>query len=105
MELDAVSRALICFHFIKIRSLISAIQRFIFTSIKNSSNKTVHGAKPGEYLPLLWSSSGSENPPVDPNVYPGCIKYADIWTRSGSEQFSYKDIIVYRLAETYDYGG
>ena len=74
---------------------------FYIHQYKNSSNKTVHGAKPGEYLPLLWSSSGSENPPVDPNVYPGCIKYADIWTRSGSEQFSYKDIIVYRLAETY----
>ena len=36
------------------------------------------------------------------NVHPACIKFNDSWTRiSPSEQQSFKDIIIYRLAETY----
>jgi hypothetical protein len=36
------------------------------------------------------------------NVHPACTKYNDSWTRtSPSETQSFKDIIVYRLAETY----
>lgn len=35
-------------------------------------------------------------------LYPACMKYADDWTRlSPSEAQSFKDIIIYRLAETY----
>lgn len=68
---------------------------FYIHQYKNTTNKTIHDVAPGGYLPLLYKNQ------VDRNVYPGCIKYADIWTRNGSEQLSYKDIIVYRLAETY----
>jgi len=36
------------------------------------------------------------------NVHPACIKFNDSWTRiSPTEQQSFKDIIIYRLAETY----
>lgn len=35
-------------------------------------------------------------------LYPACMKYADEWTRlSPAEAQSFKDIIIYRLAETY----
>ncbi|TZF84917.1 RagB/SusD family nutrient uptake outer membrane protein [Pedobacter sp. BS3] len=54
--------------------------------------------QPGEYFPLY--KSGTKNK----LVYPGCTKYGDIWTRSASETRSYKDVILYRLAETYIIG-
>lgn len=53
---------------------------------------------PGEYFPLY--KSGTKNR----LVYPGCTKYGDIWTRSAAEPRSYKDLIIYRLAETYIMG-
>ncbi|WP_256011236.1 RagB/SusD family nutrient uptake outer membrane protein [Desertivirga xinjiangensis] len=35
-------------------------------------------------------------------LYPACLKYADEWTRtSPTEAQSFKDVIIYRLAETY----
>lgn len=54
--------------------------------------------QPGDYFPLY--KNGTKNR----FVYPGCIKYGDIWTRIPSETRSYKDIILYRLAETYIVG-
>ncbi|QEH40011.1 RagB/SusD family nutrient uptake outer membrane protein [Chitinophaga sp. XS-30] len=54
--------------------------------------------QPGAYFPLY--KNGTKNR----FVYPGCIKHGDIWTRAASETRSYKDIILYRLAETYIMG-
>ena len=34
-------------------------------------------------------------------LHPGCIKYMDSWTRTVDETESFKDIILYRLAQTY----
>ncbi|WP_113661110.1 RagB/SusD family nutrient uptake outer membrane protein [Pedobacter nanyangensis] len=53
---------------------------------------------PDDYFPLY--KSGNKNR----FVYPGCTKYGDIWTRTPAETRSYKDLIVYRLAETYIIG-
>ena len=54
---------------------------------------TVH---PGEYLPAHTGGSG------DPRyTFPGCTKWGDIWTKEASDKRSYKDFIVYRLADTY----
>ncbi len=55
--------------------------------------------KPGEYLPSR-NSKGE----LIRNLMPGCTKYADIWTRMPYETRSCKDIIVYRLGETYIMG-
>lgn len=67
---------------------------------KNTTDKdiVVGGitVKPGEYLPSR-NSKGE----LIRNLMPGCLKYADIWTREPFDARSYKDIIVYRLGETY----
>lgn len=55
--------------------------------------------QPGDYLPSR-NSKGE----LIRNLMPGCIKYADIWTRQPYEARSCKDIIVYRLGETYIMG-
>ncbi|MBP5560002.1 MAG: RagB/SusD family nutrient uptake outer membrane protein [Bacteroidales bacterium] len=55
--------------------------------------------KPGEYLPSR-NSKGE----LIRNLMPGCIKYADIWTREPFEARSCKDVIIYRLGETYIMG-
>ncbi|QUT73855.1 SusD-like protein [Bacteroides salyersiae] len=68
---------------------------FYIHQYKNTTDKTIRGVKPGEYMSMINNGS------VDKNLYPGCIKYGDIWTRTTTEQRSYKDIIIYRLAETY----
>lgn len=69
---------------------------------KNTTNKNItYGStivKPGDYFPLYKSGN------INRNVYPGCIKYGDIWTRNPSEPRGYKDVIVYRLAESYIIG-
>ena len=57
---------------------------------------TVH---PGEYLPSR-NSKGE----LIRNLMPGCLKYADIWTREPFETKSCKDVIIYRLGETYVMG-
>ncbi len=54
--------------------------------------------QPGDYFPLYKSGV------INRNVYPGCIKYGDIWTRRAAETRGYKDVILYRLAETYIIG-
>ena len=53
---------------------------------------------PGDYFPLYRNGS------LNKNVLPGCVKWGDIWTREPFETRSYKDVIVYRLAETYIIG-
>ncbi|MFA6947177.1 MAG: RagB/SusD family nutrient uptake outer membrane protein, partial [Pedobacter sp.] len=69
---------------------------------KNTTDKVIaYGkttVKPGEYFPLL------KNNVLNRNVYPGCLKYGDIWTRAACETRGYKDVIVYRLAESYIMG-
>mgnify|MGYP003575570036 CR=1 FL=1 len=69
---------------------------------KNTTNAAIaYGSvtvQPGGYFPLY--KSGTKNR----LVYPGCVKYGDIWSRIASEPRSYKDVIVYRLAETYIMG-
>lgn len=69
---------------------------------KNTSEKEIaYGnikVKPGEYFPLY------KNGNLNKNVLPGCTKYGDIWTREAFETTGYKDVIVYRLAETYIIG-
>ena len=64
-------------------------------------NLTVGGitVKPGEYLPS-YNSKGE----LIRNLMPGCLKFADIWTRQPFETRSCKDIIIYRLGETYIMG-
>ena len=42
-----------------------------------------------------------QNSVFEADLDPGCIKYGDKWTRTASETRSYKDVIVYRLAESY----
>jgi hypothetical protein len=54
--------------------------------------------QPGDYFPLYKNGS------INRLVYPGCTKYNDIWTRTAAETTSYKDVILYRLAETYIIG-
>lgn len=54
---------------------------------------------PGDYLP-----SRNTKGELIRNLMPGCTKFADIWTRMPYEARSCKDIIVYRLAETYIMG-
>lgn len=70
---------------------------------KNTTNKaiTVGGitVQPGAYMPSR-NSKGD----LIRNLMPGCTKYADIWTRDPYEARSCKDIIVYRLGETYIMG-
>ena len=70
---------------------------------KNTTNDilTVGGitVRPGEYLPSR-NSKGE----LIRNLMTGCTKYADIWTRDPFEARSCKDIIVYRLGETYIMG-
>ena len=70
---------------------------------KNTTNDilSVGGitVKPGEYLPSR-NSKGE----LIRNLMTGCTKFADIWTREPFEARSCKDIIVYRLAETYIMG-
>ncbi len=68
----------------------------------NTTNKDIpYGAvvvKPGEYFPERKDGV------VNKNLLPGITKYGDIWARGTSETKSYKDVIVYRLAETYIIG-
>jgi len=55
--------------------------------------------QPGDYFPLY------KNGTLNRFVYPGSTKLGDIWTRSNpAETRSYKDFILYRLAETYIIG-
>lgn len=69
---------------------------------KNTSEKEIkYGqtiVKPGEYFPERKDGK------VNKNIYPGCIKYGDIWTRQPFEPRGFKDVILYRLAETYIIG-
>ncbi len=69
---------------------------------RNTSEKTIaYGSTtvaPGDYFPLY------KNGTLNRNVLPGCLKYGDIWTRQPFETTSYKDIIIYRLAESYIIG-
>ncbi len=69
---------------------------------KNTSSKTItygtETVRPGDYFPLY------KNGTLNKNVLPGCLKYGDIWTRQPFETTSYKDIIIYRLAESYIIG-
>lgn len=69
---------------------------------KNTSDKEISYGNatvmPGEYFPLY------KNGNLNKNLLPGCIKYGDIWTRQYFETRSFKDVIVYRLAETYIIG-
>ncbi|MBZ4190170.1 RagB/SusD family nutrient uptake outer membrane protein [Niabella beijingensis] len=73
------------------------IQRY-----RNTTDKTIaYGAvnvAPGEYFPALKDGK------VNRFIYPGCVKWGDVWTRAAFEPRSYKDVIVYRLAETYIMG-
>ena len=64
-------------------------------------NITVGGitVRPGEYMPT-YNNKGE----LIRNLMYGCTKFADIWTREPYEPRSCKDIIVYRLAETYIMG-
>lgn len=55
--------------------------------------------KPGDYLPSR-NSSGE----IIRDLMPGCIKFADITTREPFETRGCKDVIVYRLGETYVMG-
>ena len=70
---------------------------------KNTTDKviTVGGkpVNPGEYLPS-YNTQGE----LIRNLMRGCLKYADIWTREPFEARSCKDVIIYRLAETYIMG-
>lgn len=54
---------------------------------------------PGEYLPSR-NSKGE----LIRNLMPGCTKFADIWTRQPYETRGCRDIMVYRLGETYIMG-
>ena len=69
---------------------------------KNTSDKDIQYGdvvvKPGDYFPLYRNGN------LNKNVLPGCVKYGDIWTREPFETRGYKDMIVYRLAETYIMG-
>ncbi|MEG1586056.1 MAG: RagB/SusD family nutrient uptake outer membrane protein [Bacteroidales bacterium] len=73
---------------------------FYIHKYKNTTNKIISTGgltvQPGEYFPLRDSKGN-----VNKNLYPGCVKYGDIWTRTPYEIQSYKDVIIYRLAETY----
>lgn len=77
-------------------------QAYYVHQYKNTTNSTIaYGStdvKKGEYFPLY------KNGKLNKNVYPGCIKHGDIWTRGASETRSYKDVILYRLAESYIMG-
>ncbi len=70
---------------------------------KNTTENTISvggiAVRPGDYLPSR-NSKGE----LIRNLMPGCLKYADIWTREPYEARSCKDIIVYRLGETYIMG-
>ena len=83
------------FSLYKDKTVDKRYKAFYIHQYKNSTNKTIRGVKPGEYITMTTGGS------VDKNLCPGCTKYGDVWTRSTTEQYSYKDIIVYRLAETY----
>lgn len=75
---------------------------FYIHRYKNTTDKAIaYGSvtvQPGDYFPLY--KNGTKNR----LVYPGCTKYGDIWTRNPSEPRGYKDVILYRLAETYIIG-
>ena len=66
---------------------------------RNTTEKSIQygttTVKAGDYFPLY------KNGAINKNVYPGCIKYGDKWTRNPSEPRGYKDVILYRLAESY----
>lgn len=74
-------------------------QAYYVHQYKNTTNKVISygtaNVNPGDYFPLYKSGK------LNKNVYPGCIKYGDKWTRTPSETRSYKDVILYRLAESY----
>lgn len=69
---------------------------------RNTSDKEIKFGKetvaPGAYFPSY------KNGELARNLMPGCTKYGDIWTREAFESKSYKDVILYRLAETYIMG-
>lgn len=77
-------------------------ETFYIHKYKNTTDKALpygsSSVQPGDYFPLY------KNGAVNRFVYPGCVKYGDIWTRGESETQSYKDLILYRLAETYIMG-
>lgn len=55
--------------------------------------------KPGEYLPAHTGGSG------DPRyTMPGCTKWGDVWTKAPAEKRGFKDVILYRLADSYIVG-
>jgi hypothetical protein len=66
---------------------------------KNTTDRVINNVQSGGYFPLM------NNGALNRNVYPGCVKYGDKWGRTvASDPLSYKDIIVYRLAESYIIG-
>jgi SusD family. len=77
-------------------------QAYYVHRYKNTTDKAItYGnttVQPGEYFPLYKSGV------VNRYMYPGCTKYGDIWTRMPFETTGYKDVILYRLAETYIIG-
>lgn len=73
------------------------IHNYINTTISDIKYGTVT-VKPGDIFPQYKSGVFNKN------VYPGCLKFGDIWTRAPFETTGYKDVIVYRLAETYIMG-
>ncbi len=61
----------------------------------NDPTKLPAGAKIGDVVTTTSSSV------YYVSLHPGCTKYKDSWTVTVDESNSYKDIIIYRLAETY----
>lgn len=55
--------------------------------------------KPGDYLPAHTGGSG------DPRyTMPGCTKWGDVWTKTPAEKRGFKDVVLYRLADSYIVG-
>ncbi|GHS91628.1 membrane protein [Bacteroidia bacterium] len=77
-------------------------QAYYVHQYKNTTNQAIKWGSitvnPGNYFPLFRDGA------IVRNVYPGCVKYGDIWTREPFETRGYKDVMVYRLAETYVMG-
>lgn len=76
---------------------------WFITRYVNSSDKDVaydgDVYHPGDYFPAI-KKDGTR----DFNLMPGCRKFLDIWNVLPYEGNNYKDIIVYRLAESYIIG-
>ncbi len=75
----------------------SRYEKWYIHKYRNTSDEEIKGVKPGEYFP-----SSEESP--EKYLLPGCLKYGDIWTRQPFETKGFKDVIIYRLAESYLFG-